>query len=194
MVLMPRIILLLTLLVRSTMQVFLARLTLITINSLSICVRVICFFFQAEDGIRDVAVTGVQTWLFRSELLASLLDAHPAIVSEGEILQRPRRYPTAYLRGHALRMMFRARRGSSMPRVHGWKLITNHVRWYPDVFPDPKAFVADLAADGEIIHLRRRDLLSQAISLLSAEVTQFHVRTVDPRSSFEPIAFEPIAF
>src|SRR2546429_4132772 len=23
--------------------------------------RVICFFFQAEDGIRDVAVTGVQT-------------------------------------------------------------------------------------------------------------------------------------
>src|SRR2546429_1513553 len=24
------------------------------------------FFFQAEDGIRDVAVTGVQTWLFRS--------------------------------------------------------------------------------------------------------------------------------
>ena len=129
-----------------------------------------------------------------SELLASLLDAHPAIVSEGEILQRPRRYPTAYLRGHALRMMFRARRGSSMPRVHGWKLITNHVRWYPDVFPDPKAFVADLAANGEIIHLRRRDLLSQAISLLSAEVTQFHVRTVDPRSSFEPIAFEPIAF
>src|SRR5256884_6437175 len=25
------------------------------------------FFFQAEDGIRDVAVTGVQTLLFRSE-------------------------------------------------------------------------------------------------------------------------------
>src|SRR5690606_40314132 len=25
------------------------------------------FFFQAEDGIRDFHVTGVQTWLFRSE-------------------------------------------------------------------------------------------------------------------------------
>src|SRR6266852_7577365 len=24
------------------------------------------FFFQAEDGIRDATVTGVQTWLFRS--------------------------------------------------------------------------------------------------------------------------------
>jgi len=24
------------------------------------------FFFQAEDGIRDIGVTGGQTWLFRS--------------------------------------------------------------------------------------------------------------------------------
>src|SRR2546429_1616482 len=35
---------------------------------------VVCFFFQAEDGIRDVAVTGVQTcalpilWVFGSQL------------------------------------------------------------------------------------------------------------------------------
>src|SRR3712207_4439986 len=29
----------------------------------------IFFFFQAEDGIRDIGVTGVQTWLFRSALL-----------------------------------------------------------------------------------------------------------------------------
>src|SRR6266436_9829637 len=28
------------------------------------------FFFQAEDGIRDVAVTGVQTLLFRSRLIS----------------------------------------------------------------------------------------------------------------------------
>src|SRR5256885_12855880 len=27
---------------------------------------VLFFFFQAEDGIRDYKVTGVQTWLFRS--------------------------------------------------------------------------------------------------------------------------------
>ena len=126
-----------------------------------------------------------------SELLANVLDSHPAVVSEGEILQRRKRYPSAYLRGHSLRMMLRARRGSSMPRVHGWKLITNHVRWYPDVFPDPKAFIADLAANCEIIHLRRRNLLGQALSLLSAEVTQFHVRAGDARPAFEPIAFEP---
>src|SRR5205807_4989445 len=29
------------------------------------------FFFQAEDGIRDYKVTGVQTWLFRSGTSAS---------------------------------------------------------------------------------------------------------------------------
>src|SRR5690606_40161850 len=27
------------------------------------------FFFQAEDGIRDFHVTGVQTWLFRSKVV-----------------------------------------------------------------------------------------------------------------------------
>src|SRR2546430_577624 len=61
MVLMPLLCRLLTLLVILTMPLFLARLTLITIKSLSICFRVICFFFQAEDGIRDLTVTGVQT-------------------------------------------------------------------------------------------------------------------------------------
>src|SRR2546422_4154392 len=30
------------------------------------------FFFQAEDGIRDVAVTGVQTLLFRSKKYAKI--------------------------------------------------------------------------------------------------------------------------
>src|SRR5690606_40523333 len=30
------------------------------------------FFFQAEDGIRDFHVTGVQTWLFRSRVRETL--------------------------------------------------------------------------------------------------------------------------
>src|SRR3712207_7680347 len=32
---------------------------------------IVFFFFQAEDGIRDIGVTGVQTWLFRSPRLAA---------------------------------------------------------------------------------------------------------------------------
>jgi len=31
-----------------------------------VCVIICCFFFQAEDGIRDIGVTGVQRVLFRS--------------------------------------------------------------------------------------------------------------------------------
>lgn len=127
-----------------------------------------------------------------SELLVSLLDSHPAVVCEGEILQRPRRHPGAYLRGHALRMTLRARHRRSIPAVHGWKLVTNHVRWYPEVFPDARAFVDELVADGStIIHLRRRNLLNQALSLICAEQTQFHYRSGDRRLEFAPVVFEP---
>ena len=42
---------------------------------MSVCVSgwcvCVCFFFQAEDGIRDRDVTGVQTVLFRSAVLYS---------------------------------------------------------------------------------------------------------------------------
>src|SRR2546427_7282365 len=42
------------------MPFFLAREALIPILTLSVVLRVV-FFFQAEDGIRDLTVTGVQT-------------------------------------------------------------------------------------------------------------------------------------
>src|SRR6266850_2211977 len=41
-------------------------------SSLSFWPAELNFFFQAEDGIRDYKVTGVQTWLFRSELIQPL--------------------------------------------------------------------------------------------------------------------------
>src|SRR5258708_17696752 len=44
-----------------TMLRMFARLTLITIKYISSCSLFVCFFFQAEDGIRDDLVTGVQT-------------------------------------------------------------------------------------------------------------------------------------
>src|SRR5215467_8679674 len=40
----------------------------------------IFFFFQAEDGIRDYKVTGVQTWLFRSRGERGEVDRHPTAV------------------------------------------------------------------------------------------------------------------
>ena len=38
------------------------------------CLLFVVFFFQAEDGIRDRDVTGVQTCLFRSEVILSRLN------------------------------------------------------------------------------------------------------------------------
>src|SRR5256884_3957765 len=46
----------------------------------SICC--ICFFFQAEDGIRDVAVTGVQTCALPISLLETLFLLFPANVQK----------------------------------------------------------------------------------------------------------------
>src|SRR3989454_1238522 len=40
-------------------------------------ISVVFFFFQAEDGIRDYKVTGVQTWLFRSCRAAGPSDVPP---------------------------------------------------------------------------------------------------------------------
>src|SRR2546421_4039893 len=44
-----------------TVLLCLARLRLRPRKSISICFIFVCFFFQAEDGIRDLIVTGVQT-------------------------------------------------------------------------------------------------------------------------------------
>src|SRR5260370_9928274 len=49
------------------------------------------FFFQAEDGIRDSSVTGVQTWLFRSlaahQSRTENADSHAAPLSIDQLLQ-----------------------------------------------------------------------------------------------------------
>src|SRR5437762_11804122 len=44
------------------------------------------FFFQAEDGIRDTSVTGVQTLLFRSAFRARRLGPDDGVHEGGEIL------------------------------------------------------------------------------------------------------------
>src|SRR6202042_3876110 len=64
---------------------------------LGICLFVVCvfFFFQAEDGIRDLYVTGVQTCLFRSavDFVVSLedLDAYAGRVNRDALRSEERR-------------------------------------------------------------------------------------------------------
>src|SRR2546429_7036567 len=73
------------------MALFIAFFTAIFLDEL--CALVVFFFFQAEDGIRDVAVTGVQTCalpiFFTRVVNASETEYTPgavkALVLEGEI-------------------------------------------------------------------------------------------------------------
>src|SRR6185295_14631753 len=48
------------------------------------------FFFQAEDGIRDIGVTGVQTLLFRSAAISSTAVELIAAHTPETLPQRPR--------------------------------------------------------------------------------------------------------
>jgi LPS sulfotransferase NodH len=127
-----------------------------------------------------------------SELLASLLHAHPRVHCDGEELALPRPFRAAHVRGRAVRTTLAHRMGRSGPDVYGWKLITNHLRWYPEVFPNPTAFLGTYAQPpGLLVTLRRADLLNQTLSLLHAEHTQFHYQAGKPAPRFEPFEVEP---
>jgi hypothetical protein len=95
-----------------------------------------------------------------SSLLASLLNAHPAVFCDGELLDAKRLFPRAVIDG-------RARRHPD--RVYGFKLKVYHLSM-DQKLADPVGFVRNLAADGwRIIHLRRRNVLRQTLSQFVAE-------------------------
>ena len=122
-----------------------------------------------------------------SELLASLLDSHPDIRCESEILtSRPARLrPDCYVEGRALRNVFAGR-----VSAYGFKAATL------DLVALSKAgfapFVPRMHALGyRFVYLRRRDVLLQVVSLQQAvarnewhhranEAARFRAFTVDP--------------
>jgi hypothetical protein len=89
-----------------------------------------------------------------SELLRSLLNTHPRVRCEGEILARPRLFPAAFVEGHA--------RASDRP-AYGFKAKVYQLS--EDQHLDPRAFVRRLTGDGwQVVYLYRRNLLRQALS------------------------------
>src|SRR5260221_859795 len=70
------------------------------------------FFFQAEDGIRDWSVTGVQTCLFRSWRA-------PQVSYGGYFLNPANAHPTALPRAKTARGTPNARRTTNPTRLHG---------------------------------------------------------------------------
>jgi hypothetical protein len=124
-----------------------------------------------------------------SELLVTLLDGHPQIRCEAEILRQPRRQPLRYVNGRARRALTSARKSGKRAEIYGWKVITSQLHWYPERYADPTGFLAACTAEsGLLVVLRRRNLLNQALSLIHGERSGFHFGTSD---GFTPMAVEP---
>lgn len=138
-------------------------------------------FRAAAANPRFVIVTTGRTG---SELLVSLLDSHPQIMCDSEILSIPRAHPGRFvLRRSALA---RAQR-----RAYGFKLVAEHARLQSP--HDRESFLRGFAERGfRIIVLERRDLLQQVISSVRGIETQHHHRQQD-REQFRPMRVDPVA-
>ena len=134
-----------------------------------------------RDLRRFVIVCG---WRTGSELLVDLLDSLRDVRCQGELLQQPRRWPVAYLNG-------RAALGGLGHRAWGCKVINHHVHKLPARSrPAREQVLAVMVAQGwTVIHLRRRDVLAQALSCLHAERHQHHYRSP---ARFEPFEADPV--
>jgi LPS sulfotransferase NodH len=122
-----------------------------------------------------------------SGLLVNLLDSHRLIRCEGEIMRRRQVQvpPVTYVQSRAV--LARRHRGI---RAYGFKCLV------PDIENrykfDAVALVAQLRVRGyQVVALRRRDVLAQALSFLHAKGRkQWHLRTGDARV-FDPLAIDP---
>jgi LPS sulfotransferase NodH len=136
--------------------------------------------FVAPDR-RFVILTAGRTG---SELLVSLLDSHPEIRCDSEILGVRRQFPGQLI---ASRTALAGLRGA---RAFGFKLLRTHL--LANHVADPGEFVRDLHRDGfHVIVLERRDLLSQAVSYVRASGGHYHHRR-DSAAAFTPQAVDPI--
>jgi LPS sulfotransferase NodH len=120
-----------------------------------------------------------------SDLLVSLLDAHPSIRCEGEILATPIARPLTWFDGRSALASLRGR------YVWGCKIITQHLQWYPDTYgPSGQLFRQLVDREYTIVHIRRRDWLLQALSLIHAAETKYHFTAGDD-IRFEPMTVDP---
>ncbi len=127
-------------------------------------------FPWAAPSHRFVIVTTPRTG---SQLLVELLNSHPDIRCDGEILERPPRAPGRYMRSRAVQ----AGVGS---QAYGFKLMAHQVMFHPGFYPSLEGFIDELRAGGfELIVLRRQGQLDQALSFLAATQIGYHPREGD---------------
>lgn len=121
-----------------------------------------------------------------SELLVTLLNSHPSITCDGEILSVPRLNPRRLIDGRRAVSFFRGR------HAFGLKLLSPQLADVQGI-SDPAAFLTRLQGDGwELIRVRRRNLLEQAISWSrSLRYRQYHHRVGD-NAKVEAEAVDPL--
>jgi hypothetical protein len=103
-----------------------------------------------------------------SELLVLLLDAHPKIKCDSQILAQEVLFPRSFVEGRAVRARFEG------AHAYGFKLRVGDIG---DVqrLGDAQAFLADFARRGhKIFRLRRRNLLKQVLSFARAKQSSVH--------------------
>jgi LPS sulfotransferase NodH len=120
-----------------------------------------------------------------SELLASLLNAHPDLVCDSEILGDEVLWPRRLVEGRAVRARLRG------ARAYGFKLQLNQLR---DVqrLGDPHTYLARLAERGHRIYrLRRRNLLRQVLSFARMRSSVTHVAAGQAHPFPDPLKVDP---
>jgi LPS sulfotransferase NodH len=120
-----------------------------------------------------------------SELLVTLLNSHPQIACDGELLLEHRRWPERFIEGRAARF-----RRSGMV-AYGIKVLPAHVYDTQEI-ADAKDWVRHLSAKGwKVIRLSRANRLHQAISMVRANHTQWHFRQ-GQAGDFQPVHMDPM--
>jgi hypothetical protein len=119
-----------------------------------------------------------------SELLTDLLNSHPEIICEAEILRDRRVLPERFIEGRA------AKAGLRGAKAYGFKIHCGHFGY--QVLRERTQYLSRLSAAGvHLIFLRRGDYLAQAISSTIAARTQWHVRRQDG-TEFRPLDIDPV--
>lgn len=104
-----------------------------------------------------------------SELLRQLLDSHPGIVCDGELLRVTPRLPYRYVESAAVRAF------PSATEAYGWKALGAHLT--DCLGTGAVRFLERLHEDGyRFVLLERRDYLQQAMSWYRVQTEPFHFR------------------
>ena len=119
-----------------------------------------------------------------SELLTDLLDSHPDIVCEAEILRERLLLPERFIDGRA------AKAGLRGARAYGFKIHCGHFGY--QMLRERPRYLQQLSDSGvQLIFLRRENFLAQAISSTIAMRTRWHWRRQD-RPEFQALDVDPV--